>query len=437
MSKPVKCNEENKQHVQLTEILNRISDGFVALDMNWCYTYMNKKAGEIVNRDPVKMIGTHIWTEFPEVVGQPFHQAYEKAMKEQQYVNLIEYYPLYDKWFENHIYPSPVGLTIYFKDITEKKKAEKVIAESEYRLRTILETEPECVKLLNQKGELIEMNPAGLTMIEADDLETVKGKSLFGIINEPFRDAFSNLIKKIFKGESGTLVFEITGLKGTSRCLETHAVPLKNLDGNIISLLGVTRDITERKKAEEQIKEKEEKYRTLAESSIDYIMRYDAEHRHTYMNKAALEISGYKESDIIGKTHLEAGFDPEQSAFFEEKIDYVFKTGEMIHEQFFWESVKGPVNLDWRLSPEMDQEGKVKSVLGVSRDITKLKKTEQQIIQLNQELEQRVKERTAELLEANTDLEEINDLFVGREYRIIEMKEELELLKIKVKEFEK
>lgn len=203
------------------------------------------------------------------------------------------------------------GIIIFSENITERKKTEIKIAESENRLRTILETEPECVKLLNQKGEIIEMNPAGLSIIEADDLETVKGKSVIGIIKEPYRDAFSSLTNRVFKGESGILEFEIIGLKGTPRWLETHAVPLKNTVGDIVYLLGVTRDITERKKSEEQI----------------------------------------------------------------------FK--------------------------------------------------------LNSELEQRVKERTAELLEANTDLANINDLFVGREARIIELRDELKLLKIKLKEFEK
>ena len=53
----------------LSEILDRITDGFIALDKNWHYTYMNKRAGEILNRDPQQMIGKHIWTEFPEGIG--------------------------------------------------------------------------------------------------------------------------------------------------------------------------------------------------------------------------------------------------------------------------------------------------------------------------------------------------------------------------------
>src|SRR4029077_17467757 len=86
--------------------IERVSDAFVALDKNWCYTYMNKRAGEIFNRDPKKMIGKHIWTEFPEGIDQPFYKAYYQAMEEQKYIHLEKYYQPYDRWFENRIYPS-------------------------------------------------------------------------------------------------------------------------------------------------------------------------------------------------------------------------------------------------------------------------------------------------------------------------------------------
>lgn len=144
-----------------------------------------------------------------------------------------------------------------------KIKTEQALAESENHLRIILQTDPECIKLLGINGELEDINPAGLAMIEADNMEQVKGKSVLGIIDEPYRKAFDQLIQNVFKGKSGKLEFEITGLKGTHRWLETHAVPLKGAEGKIISLLGVTRDITERKKAAEEIKNTTEQLRQL------------------------------------------------------------------------------------------------------------------------------------------------------------------------------
>ncbi|MCX6164761.1 MAG: PAS domain S-box protein, partial [Ignavibacteriae bacterium] len=65
-------------HTQLKKTFENMTDGFVSLDKNWCYTYMNERAGEIFGRKPEDMIGKHIWTEFPEGVGQLFHLAYER-----------------------------------------------------------------------------------------------------------------------------------------------------------------------------------------------------------------------------------------------------------------------------------------------------------------------------------------------------------------------
>ena len=114
----------------LTDILDRVSDGFVALDKNWCYTYVNQQAAGLFGRRPEELVGRHIWTEFPEGRGQPFHLAYEKAMVDQVFIHMESYYEPWNRWFENRIYPSPEGLSIFFHEITERKLAEQAARES-------------------------------------------------------------------------------------------------------------------------------------------------------------------------------------------------------------------------------------------------------------------------------------------------------------------
>jgi PAS domain S-box-containing protein len=142
-----------------------------------------------------------------------------------------------------------------YQDIDERKKSEIKLAESENRFRTILKAEPECIKLLGRGGEVIMMNPAGLAMLDADNEEQVLGKSVQGLILAEHQMAFAKLTKNVFKGESGKLVFEISGFKGNRRWLETHAVPMKNEQGEITSLLGITRDISQEVKNEELLKQ--------------------------------------------------------------------------------------------------------------------------------------------------------------------------------------
>ena len=141
------------------------------------------------------------------------------------------------------------------KDISLRKRIEEDLREREYHLQTIIQTEPECVKIISGDGTLLDMNPAGLRMIQADSFDQVNGKSVYPLVTPEHRDAFRELTESVYQGNHGSLEFEIIGLKGTHRWLETTAVPFRNAQNKIIGILGVTRDITEHKKALEEIKQ--------------------------------------------------------------------------------------------------------------------------------------------------------------------------------------
>ncbi len=119
--------EQIKLHSRILSILESITDGFVALDRDWRYTYVNKRAAEMFGRNPADLIGKHIWTEFPEGVGQPFYHAYHRAMGEHVPLTIEEYYAPWERWFENRIYPTPDGISIYFQEITGRKRADELL----------------------------------------------------------------------------------------------------------------------------------------------------------------------------------------------------------------------------------------------------------------------------------------------------------------------
>ncbi len=130
-------------------------------------------------------------------------------------------------------------------------KAEGALRKSDTLLHAIIEAEPECVKIIGADGRLRYMNAAGLAMVEADSPKEVLGKKMSDLILPEYRQAFLALNKKVLKGGHGTLGFEITGLKGGRRWLETHAVSLDMEDGPAV--LGVTRDITAHKRHETEL----------------------------------------------------------------------------------------------------------------------------------------------------------------------------------------
>jgi PAS domain S-box-containing protein len=117
--------QDSRENRRLRDVLERVSDALVALDRDWRCTYVNRRAAELFGRAPEELLGRHIWTEFPEGVGQPFQLAYEKAMAEQVFIQVENYYEPWDRWFENRIYPSPDGVSVFFHEITDRKRAER------------------------------------------------------------------------------------------------------------------------------------------------------------------------------------------------------------------------------------------------------------------------------------------------------------------------
>jgi two-component system cell cycle sensor histidine kinase/response regulator CckA len=143
------------------------------------------------------------------------------------------------------------------RDITDRVRTEEKLRENEKFLQTVIESEPECVKMIARDGSLLMMNRAGLDMIDAGSLDQVKGQCIYTLVDPAFRREFARLTEQVFEGKRGTLVFEATGLKGRKVWLETTAVPLRDEKNAIIAALGITRDITERKEMESRLRRSE------------------------------------------------------------------------------------------------------------------------------------------------------------------------------------
>jgi PAS domain S-box-containing protein len=144
------------------------------------------------------------------------------------------------------------GASKVARDITERKLAERALRNSEESFRAIVETTPECVKLVARDGTLLHMNSSGLAMVGADGAEMVIGKNVYDLIAPQDRERFRAFNEAICRGEKGRLEFGIVGLQGEYRHMETHAAPLRSRDGDIVQL-AVTRDITQRKRVEKAL----------------------------------------------------------------------------------------------------------------------------------------------------------------------------------------
>jgi PAS domain S-box-containing protein len=163
--------------------------------------------------------------------------------------------------------------------------------ESEKRFRAIVETTPECVKLVACDGTLLHMNSVGLSMVQADTGETVIGKCVYDLIAPEDRERYREFNERICRGERGSTEFDIVGLKGQWRHMETHAAPLQTADGSCVQL-AVTLDITERQRAEQALRESEQRFRMITEAAPIMVWMSGTDKLCYYFNKGWLDFVG-------------------------------------------------------------------------------------------------------------------------------------------------
>ena len=374
---------------QIAQFLDRISDGFVALDKDWRYIYVNQKGAEMLQRQkPSDLIGKHIWTEYPEGVGQPFHLAYEKAMKEQIPIVIEDHYAPWDRWFENRIYPSADTLCILFTEITERKRIEEALRASEARLQAAIDA-----------GDI------GLW-----DWDLVSGKiiwlghhdKLFGFASGEFDGTYPSFEKRVHpedleglnsavqraRAEKSEYAHEYRVIwpDGSVHWITGRGRFLYNEAGQPVHMYGAVLDITNRKRAEEALAASEAELRALFASMNDVVLVIDR--NGTYRKIAPINPNLlYKPpEELLGKT-LQDIFPVEQAETFLGSIRQVVETQQTTHIEYQLRIDEQVVWFDASISP-VDAD----STLWIARDITDRKQAEMEITRLFSESQRRLKQ---------------------------------------------
>jgi PAS domain S-box-containing protein len=302
-----------------------------------------------------------------------------------------------------------------FMDITARKELEEAIGYSEKRYRTVLESMEDayfeidlvgnftfvnnavCRDLGYSREELIGMNYKGYTAEE--DI-----KSLFQAFNEVYRTGVPN------RG----VPWKSTLKDGSHGFGETSISPLRNSKGEIVGFCGITRDITERKQAEEALRQSEEKYRTVLDEIGDAYFEVDLKGNFTFVNDQMTQHLQYSKEELLGMNYRTFTVKEEIKNVYE-AYNRVYRTGEpglSFGHKVIRKDGTGRVS-NVSISPVKNAKGEIIGFRGISRDITAQKRLEeereallQEIRKINQKLEEANKELQDFVYIASHDLRE-------------------------------
>ncbi len=290
---------------RVVDLLETMSDGFVSLDRQWRYQAVNRKAGQMLGRDAASLIGKHIWTEFPEGVGQPFHRAYERAMNEGTTIRMEEYYPPWDAWFENRIHPTADGISIFFTDITERRRAADALQRSEQRLREAqrmarlghweLDLTTGALVWSDEIFRIFEIDPQRFGASYAAFLATVHPDDRDGV-DLAYR-------RSVQEHQPYAIGHRLLLADGRIKHVQERGDSSYADDGTPLRSVGTVQDITDRVLAEQALRASEASHREMFESNPHPMWVYELETlAFLAVNDAAIRQYGYTRDEFLGMT---------------------------------------------------------------------------------------------------------------------------------------
>jgi PAS domain S-box-containing protein len=339
----------------------------IILDLNETAAFKFKKSGD-------NLIGTLADTLLLPEVAKSRRALTTRVIETKQ---IVRYEDERDgRWYDTVAYPVIVDgevtrIAMIARDITDRKKSEDALRESEERYRQLVEISPDAV-LIHQEGKITYLNPAALTMLGVKDGNTILGKKILEIIHPDYRDAVRKNIRKDLSGNT-TPPIELQMLRadGTSVIVEGRGVKT-TINGKPAIQVAI-RDITERKRVELELRENERRLQFLLDSTEDLIIMQDPEGRYVYFN--ATERFGVSRNYMFGSTPYEI-LDKPTADRIVERVKNVVKTGQRMREE---------TRLTWKgetlwfsdsLFPIRDNNGTIAAVVTISHNITKCKRAE-------------------------------------------------------------
>jgi PAS domain S-box-containing protein len=239
-----------RREQQLGRLLESISDGFIVLDDQWRYRFVNDQAAHLMRRPRAELLGKHIWSEFPDLVGSAFEAEARRAAAE----NISRYVEFFDEprgiWSEVRMFPSRAGLAIYLQDITERKRGEM----ASFHLAALVRSSDDPIVSKDLSGIIRSWNPAAEKLFGYTAAEAV-GRPITIIIPPERVHEEDEILARIRRGMAVS-DFETVRMRkdGTRVDISLTVSPVRSTAGEIIGASKIARDISGRNRLERELR---------------------------------------------------------------------------------------------------------------------------------------------------------------------------------------
>ncbi|QAT83211.1 sensor protein [Corallococcus coralloides] len=312
--------------IQALDALERISDAVFSLDRSWRFTYLNASSEWLLRRPREALLGHNVWDEFPEARGSVFEQEYQRALAQQVHVAFEAYYEPLDAWLDVRAYPSPGGLTITFRDVSARVRAEHARHESEKFLRATLDSLSTHIAILDGQGAILAVNAAWRRFAHDNGCQDDDGRCGVGAnylrVTEAARGAnareaaaVAQGIRDILAGRRESFLLDYPCHEpagGKRRWFLLRAT--RFIGSGPMRVVMAHEDITARHEADEarnrlvreevareEAEAARERMNAVLERITDGFAAFDPDGRFTYVNRPAEAYFGLKREVLLGR----------------------------------------------------------------------------------------------------------------------------------------
>jgi len=379
-------NALRKTESELRAILDATPETIVHIDRKGTVLSANRTACERLQTSKEDFIGHCIYAFFPPEVAENRRRKYDETFVSGKPVSFED--SRAGMVFEQNVYPvfneekRVVTLVVFARDITKHKRAEEALQNSEATFRKLFEFAPDGIYLIDLEGTFIDGNRAAQKIVgyKKEELIGSNFASLDLLSPEDLPKAIENLNENLNGRATGPDEYRLKRKDGTQVVIEIMTLPVTI--NNQKAILGIARDITERKRAEEALQISEEKYKDILESIDDGYYEVDIAGNYTHFNDSMARILGYPRDELMGMNNRDY-MDEDNAKMIFQAFNKVYKTG-ISTKALDWQLIRKDGSecfVETVVSLIKDSGGKGIGFRGVARDVTERKKLEEQLRQ--------------------------------------------------------